>query len=371
MSSSPRRLRLLVAAVATAAALGAAEVAVRLVMPQWALGGMDFFVADPELGWRPAPNAERTLTNHLEFRVRVRTDELGLRVGSPRSGPALLGVGDSFMFGFGVEADEAFLARAAEAIGARPANAGGPSYGPCQATRRGEALLAAVAPEAVVLSLFLGNDELDASRGLHFLEARDGALVPPGWKPSPLRPLLHPLLEHSHLVRLVRYSPPVAWAAQQLSGAEDRYRQALRENLAAHLATPPAEIAAGDAAIVSCLAALRDAAAARAIPVLVVLVPDWTELDPALLAADAALLGEHELDAGGPRRRITEIVAAAGLPMVDLTPALGESLGRGERIYFPIDRHLTPLGHERAAAPLAAALRELLAKRPGAAAGAL
>lgn len=371
MSSPRRRQRLLAAAVATAVALAVAEVAVRLVLPQWALAGMDFFVADPELGWVPSPNAERVLTNQVEFRVRVRTDALGLRAGTPRGGPALLGVGDSFMFGFGVEADETFLARAAETLGTRAANAGGLSYGPCQATGRGERLLDAVEPEAVVLSLFLGNDELDASRGSHFLEVRDGALGAPGWRPSPLRPLLHPLLERSHLVRLVRYSPPVTWAAQRLSGREDRYREALRESLAAHLAAPPPEIAAGDAAIAPCLGSLREAAAARSIPLLVVLVPDWTELDPARLAADAALLGESRLDAGGPRRRLSAIVAEAGLPLLDLTPALAESLSRGERIYFPIDRHLTPLGHRRAAEPLAAALRELLAKRATPSAAAL
>jgi hypothetical protein len=362
------RARLALLLFSCAFALGAGELAVRLLAPQWALVGLDFFAADPDLGWTLAPNHDGLMSNEVEYRVRVRTDERGLRVGArgAEAGPAILGLGDSYAFGFGVDADETFLARAAARAGARAANAGVPGYGPCQAAALGTRLLETVHPRATLLAIFLGNDERDAARGTGFLEVRDGALVPPGWRPSPLRPFVHPLFESSHLVRFVRFSTPIVALERRLTGRGDDYRAALSDVLLAAEPDPPAEIVAGDRAMASCLPELNGAASGRGAPLLAVLIPDWTEVDSARLAADEAVVGRARLDPSRPIRRISELLDRAGIRYVDLTPVFRTAVARGERLYYEVDRHLNPNGHRLASEALIEPLSGLLDGRAGA-----
>lgn len=363
-ASFPARLTLLL--FSCAVGFAAAEIAVRVLAPQWSLAGLDFFVPDPEVGWRLASNHDGEMTNEVEYRVRVRTDERGLRIGGDRAEEraAVLGLGDSYQFGFGVEEEETLLDRVAARLGAHGVNAGVPGYGPCQAAALGTRLLHEIRPRATVLTIFLGNDERDAGRGTSFLEVHDGALTPPGWRPSPLRPILHPLFEHSHLVRFVRFSRPVVWAERRLTGRADDYRAALGDVLLSEESHPPAEIASGDAAMARCLPELDAAAAASGAPLLALLVPDWTEVDAARLSADAAAAGENRLDPGGPVRRMSELLDRSGIRYVDLTPSFRTALARGESLYYPIDRHLNPNGHRIAAEALVAPLGLILAGEP-------
>jgi hypothetical protein len=41
------------------------------------------------------------------------------------------------------------------------------------------------------------------------------------------------------------------------------------------------------------------------------------------------------------------------VPVLDLLPALREAAERGQRLYFPVDIHWTPAGHELAARAVA------------------
>lgn len=171
-----------------AMALLAAELALRIVWrPTWPL---ELFAASPD-HWSPEPDAWEPLPD-LDYlfdrgrqamaadgsdadvrpgMLRTRTNELGMR--GPRLGPRragelrVLGVGDSMMFGHGVDEDRCFLALAAAELGAElgravtPCNAGVPAYGFRAARRRLERLRERVAPDAIVASLCLGNDFTD------------------------------------------------------------------------------------------------------------------------------------------------------------------------------------------------------------------
>jgi len=340
-------------------ALSIAEAAVRVIAPQWTLTGFDFFAPDAELGWRLAPDYSGELSNVVEYRVKVRTDALGLRTGSPQAGPIVLGLGDSFMFGFGVEADQSFLALAAREVGARAANAGTPSYGPCQESELGVRLLGELKPSVVVLSVFLGNDEQDALDGISRKRVDAGSLVSADWQGSPARSLLHPLFLHSQLVRMVRFSRPVTWVEQSVFGRPDRYRSALRQDMVGYLRDVPRQLLEADSRAEVCYAELAHATALTGTRLVALLVPSWDELDPARLEADGRLVGLGDFDATGPARRLTAALRAAGISeIVDARPALRSALERGERLYFPIDRHLDVLGNARLAEVLAAALAE-------------
>jgi hypothetical protein len=64
---------------------------------------------------------------------------------------------------------------------------------------------------------------------------------------------------------------------------------------------------------------------------------------------EADLLHEDTLG-----QRLGAFGAGAGIPVVDLLPALRAR--RDEALYYPIDGHWTPLGHEIVAEVLAAAI---------------
>lgn len=67
---------------------------------------------------RLRPNLDETITAHPEFRFTVRTNSQGWR-GSEWAGEPVdvVAIGDSFTFGFGVEGDEAWPSRLADATG--------------------------------------------------------------------------------------------------------------------------------------------------------------------------------------------------------------------------------------------------------------
>jgi hypothetical protein len=105
--------RMLLALVATAAALALAEAAARAVAPHWAPqhAERNFWAHDDLLGWAHRPG-QRGSMSHPDFRISVSISEQGLRdreyafertPGRRR----MLVLGDSFAWGFGVEQDEA------------------------------------------------------------------------------------------------------------------------------------------------------------------------------------------------------------------------------------------------------------------------
>src|SRR5262249_18311144 len=133
--------------------------------------------------------------------------------------PRLLGLGDSFVFGWGVEEDETFLARAAAASGFAAVNAGVPGYGVCQEARLGLRLLDAVRPEAVLVALTLDNDEMDpAVNETARPVVAGGGLYERGYAPGPARRLLHAVTARSHLLRLLGASSPAQWIERRVTG---------------------------------------------------------------------------------------------------------------------------------------------------------
>ena len=79
-----------------------------------------------------------------------------------------------------------------------------------------------------------------------------------------------------------------------------------------------------------------------------------------------AALAQLDLDAGGydpdvPNRLLADILTERGIPVLDLTEPLRQGLAGGDKLYFPIDGHWTPAGHQLAAERLAEFLtREVL-----------
>ncbi len=361
-----RGVRLAAIVLGLGLGVGAAELAVRLAAPQASYAGERFYAADPVLGWRLAPDLDVEFSNQADFRARVRTDRHGFRVGGTLPvAPALLAVGDSFVFGWGVEADEAFVSRAAAAAGASVWNAGVPLYDVCQEADMAIGLLPELRPRAVVLGICLGNDESDALTDRHGFEVVAGALVPRGPVSAGnrlRRALWQPLLDRSHLLRLVRGSEPVDWLQREVFGVSSFSRWVARQRLTVFSRPAAAEVLEGSRRLVGCVERLRDRSSLAGAALVVVLVPDQLEVEPARLAATAAWLDEpmSAVDAGAPRERIAPALAALGIAVVDPLEELARERDR-TRLFFRQDPHLTAAGHAAVARALAPVLVRLLA----------
>ena len=366
---SRRRSEFLLLALSSLLALGLAEVVVRLAAPQ-PLPEDRSYQADPELGWTPLPSYQGVLGNVVEFTTAVRTNRLGMRGGEPEGRrPAILGLGDSFVFGYGVEEDETVLAHAARELGGEALNGGVAGYDVCQAIGRGLQLLPELDPDVVVLGIFLGNDETDAVGGPSRMVVHHGSFVE-RWREADLRSwrrrILHPLFARSHLVRFLRWSPLTEAVEVHLLGRTTPRMRAHRGLLAPYLDPPPPEVVEGDRLTRECLPRLRQAAEDRGLPLLAVLIPERLEVYPQRLAADVEAAGfeDKRFDLDGPNRRFKAMLDEAGIAYYDPRPRLRAAAAAGRRLYYEVDLHLDAEGSRELGRILAEELRPTVAPPP-------
>lgn len=171
-------LRFLLAAFGVALALLGAEGLARLV-DGGAFPFLDIYEPDPAFGVRLASDATARIRTKSGRITTVRTNADGFRgpawTTPPGDGALLLG--DSMVFGYGVD-DHETMAAQLTALG-RPALAAAvPSWGPEESARAAEALVPALGPRAVVFFAHVGNDWLESEvPNTVRSEARDGWLV--------------------------------------------------------------------------------------------------------------------------------------------------------------------------------------------------
>ena len=122
----------------TLASLFFAEIAVRSIAPQEArLETPGMYIRDSALGYRLSPRYRGHLGNRVEYMTTITTDDIGLRSSdesTPDAQTRIVVLGDSFAFGQGVEASEAFPSKLEKDLGTsrlqvRVLNAGTPGYG--------------------------------------------------------------------------------------------------------------------------------------------------------------------------------------------------------------------------------------------------
>lgn len=337
----------------TAAAIGLllgvafGELALRIAAPQeksW----LDIYRVDPVLPFFSlAPGISATVETG-EGRWHVYTDARGHRVGAPANGdgpargdaatPTLIVLGDSFAFGHGVEYEQSFPALVAARLGADHVlvNTGVPGYGPAQYRQVLESLLApGERPEAVVVSLFLGNDFLDCVWEKR-IDVVDGAMVGDA---SPWRSWLKRNLHGYRLISKV-YQRAVTWGRPDAHfGNELFYAESWQKD----------ELSRAHAIFREELARIGQVCRDAGIPVVAIVIP-----------REVALATSPPADAGAldyriPAERAEDALRAAGIPYADLTEPL-RALGAADA-YFARDGHLTPRGNEIAAGEITRVLR--------------
>ncbi len=331
----------------------AGELFVRLTSPQPVTTvSKGLFEPDPPRRFRLAPGYRGTISNVIDFHNEVTINSLGLRgpevPPKPTGGFRILSIGDSFAFGYGVEPDESY-AGVLEAhlrttqLEIECLNGGVPGYGVPDAVDWLETYGLDLKPDLVLLSVYLGNDIMDATQK----SREDGfSFLFPG--AGPMRGPLLWLYGHSHAFRLglrndfkgVRAvlglpDPPVIDAmremAQSFSSDTDLGREGRSANLTAF----------------SQLLELADRQgfhlAAMIIPSRFMLESDYREAVLTRLGMDAK---NHDPEA--PWRFFQESFAAFGIPTLDMTPAIQQALANSDPVYFKADPHWSAAGHRLA-----------------------
>lgn len=165
--------RFLLLAASVVATLFMAELALRSLggaqPPRQMVTPEEMHIRDPELGYRMGSNVSVVL-KRPDFAIRVTTNSLGLRGReiAPKGANTfrILSLGDSYAFGYGVEADETYseqleqllTANKGEADRFEVVNAAVIGYGTTQELRLLERHASAIDPDLVLLGFFSGND---------------------------------------------------------------------------------------------------------------------------------------------------------------------------------------------------------------------
>ncbi|MDP1824073.1 MAG: hypothetical protein Q8L48_12550 [Archangium sp.] len=208
--------------------LAIAEVGFR-VRDDGAFPHLNFYVADDKQGVRLEPNAEMKLRVGDNPITTVRTNSRGYR-GADWPAPApgeLLVVGDSQVFGLGVEDGETFSVKLGEALKVPVLNLGVPTWGPGEYSTAVEEVLAERKPAAVIYVLNLSNDLFEADRAnatRH--KVWDGWAVRAETAPKEVMnfPFRKALMSRSHLVFGARKLMHVASTADDGFASEGTWR---------------------------------------------------------------------------------------------------------------------------------------------------
>lgn len=302
--------------VSTILSLGAAEIALRIIDPPMSRTPelQRWRRPHPTLGWEMIPG----LSGAGAYGENIEINSQGLRdVERPIRKQAgtrrILGLGDSFTFGVGVETHETFLKRLEEFTGAEVINAGQIGYGLYQSLEYLKTRGLEYEPDIVIFALFL--DDL----GGRTIFAAVSETID---RPSTLR--LHNLLRNMVSFYGARF--------RHMQGA-DWLRDA--ESRRPHFHPPTAEELVNLRAGLSEMRALSKR-------LVVVLIPDAAQLDYAPLQT----INEAARD----------VCADLDITFVDMTPIF-ESVDDHAGLYlFPMDAHTSPRGHAMIAETVAGVL---------------
>jgi SGNH hydrolase-like domain, acetyltransferase AlgX len=341
-----------------------AELAIRWLRPQtvWSMSPGLFY--EDESGYRLEPDYRGVSTNRTEFTHQIAINSRGLRgpeVGEKTEGVCrILAIGDSFTFGVGVEDDETFpvlLAQKLTGLGvpAESLNGGIPGIGVPQEVRWLEYHGLEFEPDMVLLAVFTGNDLLDATilkRG--GVELVDGQVVLDEalWRPK------HWLYNHSHLYVLIKRAVPSGLQKEirgLLGMADPGSLRRARESFEFYARRETETTVLGKRNTAIALDRLSELSREHGFGLAALVIPDLPQVDPELWAAAVRQMDADasDYDPQKPTRIVLDLLAERGIPTLDLTRPFTEALARGERLYYPEDRHWTAAGHERASSLLA------------------
>jgi SGNH hydrolase-like domain, acetyltransferase AlgX len=274
-----------------------------------------------------------------EFEYQVHVNELGIRddaIGiKERDKSRVLLIGDSFVFGVGVDLHDSVAKRLQHHLRALASgdveviNAGVPGYSPFQELATLRRLAPRLQPDLVVQVVFVGDDWYG---NYARTRAADSPSGPTAW-----------LRKESAAFRFVD-----RFLISRLKG---------RSHYEPHLIAPSSSFAAQRADVLRILGETRDAAAETGADYLVVLCPRFSQVydDAWSKAKFVYRLSDAEYSPLEPNRSFTQLLKDSGFWHLDLLGPLREE-GRRRPLHFTVDGHWNRDGNDFVGSLLAASV---------------
>lgn len=363
MSSGLAKAALLTASVAVAV-LGA-ECALRFFFHAAPQLDLDIYRKENGLLLLRPSLERRHVTRYWD--VAVRTNSEGWRDAEPQPADStILGLGDSFAFGWGVEQEESFFSLAEHDLSAQGAvriiKAGVPGSATIDQEKLLERLIPRYRPAAVVIALFVGNDftetglggaeRLRVTDGLLELQPLDDSLPGSGetWRT---------LARKSHLLQLLRATQFQMMPAA--AGPSRTWDAWMREFAQIHLRQPSAQAAIAIEKTFQSLDRIAERCRSEEIGLMVLALPRSFQVNEGEREEMQRALGvaAEDLDLDRPQRLLREWSLRQGVLLADPLQQFRAKQADGVRLYYSPDAHLTPAGHQLAAVAARQQFREL------------
>ncbi|MCV6636414.1 hypothetical protein [Candidatus Albibeggiatoa sp. nov. NOAA] len=366
----PLAFHLLVPLITTLFTILLIELAFSLVYPiPYSVERGMFCEADPYTGYRLKPNissyAHNTgYTNHIN---QYGHRDQAVQIPKPDNVFRILLLGDSFTIGAKMREDQAYghllenlLDQQIEGKKIEIVNSGLGGWQPFQYAQYYEHYGQQFEPDMVLVGLFVGNDtyaqETDVS---HTPTAVMGQIVSREkatqtgikWKIW--------LYEHSNLVRLVlnkgATSVNQGYLRENCQQFTDKFIQVQTHRLHHHLKRSPQREQLVQNTI-NQIQRIQNIAVKTDIPVIIALLPDETQINPALQQILLANQNPDDYDFKMPQSLLIDKFTDLGLQSIDLL----DTFLQDERCLYMNDTHWTAEGHELVAETLKQALLPLI-----------
>lgn len=305
---------------------------------------------DPRLGWKLAPGFSGR-HQHADYLAHYRVSADGWRHDpiaemAPAWKKRIAWLGDSFTFGLGVNDDETFVSLLNRAATRSTnddrvhLNWSVPGYSTDQQLLALEQQLQTSRPDVIVVVVYLGNDLLDIVRD-HPMQAEQakprfslsasGQLHPPDFPVSRNpRPIDRDALARALLDDVPAESDfALLRAVQRLFGRQRDHRATLKARMQPNLAL---------------FAAIADAF--KSISTTHAIESHWILLPGRSAVLDAESISGQFQSASAAQMRTLLVERFGAGQVTNLLPVLATQADL-DQLYFPVDGHLTALGHRR------------------------
>lgn len=358
-------VRLLMMGTATLLALACLEAALWINGYPLGMYPEGLFVQDDRIGfYRLAPGfAGKAQTGEAVYGISVNAS--GTRGRSLSPGVAalrrrILGLGDSFAFGVGVEDDQTYLAQLQQLLNAGRAedvqvmNAGVPGYGTIHQLRWLESFGLEQRPDVALLGFYAAND-LSDNRDPAAVQAAQGVLVPRGrtefidlkiWLRRSFR-------TYGVLANALKRQPSLQRFG--LARAADPGMAARYPGTVYYLKGGSSDAAAAWRRAQELLLQMRRQLQAHGARLVILAIPDRISIYEAWLrrAAHEAGVPPSALDPDQPERELARFCREQGIPLIQVAEPLRAAARTDPALYFHYDGHWTPVAHRIAAKQIA------------------
>ncbi len=335
------------------------EGGLRIFRPQPVVTPLDCYASDGLLGWKLKPDFRKSYSS-VDFTMEVTTNDKGYRDVShtyenPENRFRILGLGDSFLFGYGINNSENVLVRLEESFGGRgqsgieveTINQGIPGYNVDNYNRSVQFEGRKYNPDLVLL-FFYANDWIrhDQKYEQYNVSKEGFLLTGKEFSFKSLRSFLYPLRaflkRRSQLYLLVR---------GRLRNVLKR--KGLMQNAQIDIYRRDPHFADKYSHVLEVLKDINEFCAKDiGCSFAVCIIPENIQVRQSLLEVyiDAHDIENGDYDWSQPQTVLRDFCSSEGIFCLDLAPSFREAEQRGEVLYFPrVSPHWTKKGHALAA----------------------